>query len=301
MLENVTRRRLALPGRGVDIALLDWGGEGPLALLHHANGFCAATWDLVARRLRERYRVVAMDARGHGDSSKPAGADAYAWTEFGADLAAVARVLAPEAGGRVALGLGHSFGGTSMVMAAAAEPGLFGRLVLVDPVLPPPAELAGTVDPERGARAEKLVEGARKRRTLWPDRAEARASWIEKPLFADWDPRALDLYLAYGMADRPDGQVELKCSGRTEAAIFSQGFTFDVWKLAEAVEIPVLLLWASRGDFPRAVYEQFAARMADARVEDVDAGHLVPMERPDRVVDAVWRFAPAQGDQRSTG
>lgn len=303
MLEDVTRRRLALPERGVEFALLDWGGDGPLALLHHANGFCAATWDLVARPLRERYRVVGMDARGHGDSSKPEGPEAYAWPEFGADLAAVARVLAAEHGGSVALGLGHSFGGTSMVMAAAAEPGLFGRLLLVDPVLPPPPELA-RVDPQRGLRADKLVEGARKRRTLWPDRAEARASWREKPLFADWDPRALELYLDHGMADRPDGQVELKCSGETEATIFSQGFEFDVWKLAEAVGVPVLLLWATRGDFPRAVYEQFAARLGDGRVEDVESGHLVPMERPELVLDAVRRFAPADGRagaQRSTG
>src|SRR5678809_1114899 len=65
-----------------------------------------------------------MDARGHGDSSRGTGARPYAWHEFGADLAAVARTLAKQHG-RVALGLGHSFGGTSMVLAAAEEPELF--------------------------------------------------------------------------------------------------------------------------------------------------------------------------------
>src|SRR5258706_5837286 len=104
MLEDVTRRRLALPEHGVEIALLDWGGSGPLALFHHANGFCAATLDLVARPLRRHFRVIGMDARGHGDSSRPgasfaqraegerrpSGGEPYAWGEFGADLAAVA-------------------------------------------------------------------------------------------------------------------------------------------------------------------------------------------------------------------
>ena len=73
ILAAAERRVLRLPGRGVDIALLDWGGDGPLALLHHANGFCKGVWGLVAEGLRRDFRVVAMDARGHGDSSKPKG------------------------------------------------------------------------------------------------------------------------------------------------------------------------------------------------------------------------------------
>jgi len=44
MLSRVRRRKLALRDSAIEIALLDWGGEGPLALLHHANGFCAAAW-----------------------------------------------------------------------------------------------------------------------------------------------------------------------------------------------------------------------------------------------------------------
>ena len=138
---------------------------------------------------------------------RPNGENAYAWREFGADLAAVARVLAAEHGGRIALGLGHSFGDTSMLLAAAEEPALFERLVLVDPVLHEP-RAAQSYDPERSARALGLVERASRRRVVFPDRAAARENWRDKELFADWDPRAFDLYLAEGMADRPDGQVE---------------------------------------------------------------------------------------------
>ena len=66
MLDDVLRRRISLPENGVEIAILDWGGDGPLALLHHANGFSAAVWGPVAEHLRGRFRVVAVDARGHG-------------------------------------------------------------------------------------------------------------------------------------------------------------------------------------------------------------------------------------------
>ena len=124
MLEGVERRRFALPESGLEIALLDWGGDGPLALLHHANGFCAAVWGLVASGLRHRYRVIALDARGHGDSSRPSGSGAYHWDRFAEDLVEVAERLVAEAGGgSLALGVGHSFGGTSFLGAAARQIG----------------------------------------------------------------------------------------------------------------------------------------------------------------------------------
>jgi pimeloyl-ACP methyl ester carboxylesterase len=290
---DARRRRLALPESGVEIALLDFGGEGPLALLHHANGFCAALWAPVAERLRQRFHVVAMDARGHGDSSKPEGAAHYAWPRFGEDAAAVAqRLLAEQGGGRVALGLGHSFGGTALLVAAAARPGLFGRLVAVDPVLFTPA--GSDDDPGRPERSARLVEGALRRRHDFASRDEARARFAERELFRRWDPRALELYLAEGLRDRPDGRVELKCPGAVEAAIFASARDFDLWAVASRVALPALLLWARDGDFPRAVYEAYAARMPDARVRDVDAGHLVPMERPDLVADEALAFTAAE-------
>jgi pimeloyl-ACP methyl ester carboxylesterase len=286
----------------VEIALLDWGGEGPLALLHHANGFCAAMFDPVARELRRRYRVVGMDARGHGDSSKPEGDAAYAWHQFGEDALAVARALAASRGEpRVALALGHSFGGTSFLLAASLDPAIFDRLVLVDPVLPPPGGKPMAIDPARAQRVGSMVDRARKRREVFDSREDARESWRDKEMFSRWTPRAFDLYLAEGLADRPDGRVELKCPAAVEAAIFAAGPDFDPWEVASRVTTPARLLWAQQGDFPRRVYEEVAGRMADASIRDVATGHLVPMERPDLVVEAVFDFAGEARGQRSVG
>jgi len=292
MLAGVERRRITLAPSGIEIALLDWGGDGPIALLHHANGFCAATWALVAERLRPHFRVIAMDARGHGDSSRPEGESAYAWPNFGRDAAAVAGRLADELRRpRIALGLGHSFGGTSLLIAAAEHPRLFERLVLVDPVLPPPPLETARIDPRRSERGDGLSERARRRREIFPDRETARRAWSEKPLFQDWDPRAFELYLQEGLRERPDGQVELKCASEVEAAIFSQGRGFDTWQIAARVrETPTLLLWAERGDFPRAVFEEVAKRMGDARIHDTPTGHLIPMEQPALVAEEALAF-----------
>lgn len=300
ILAAATRRRLALPERGVEIALLDWGGEGPLALCHHANGFCKGTLGLVADALRGRFRVVAMDARGHGDSSKPREPSAYRWHHFAEDALAVAEQLVAEGGeADVALGIGHSFGGTSLLGAAARRPGLFGRLLLVDPVTPPPPSSERSA--EQAEQVQRLVDGARKRRPDWPSREEARAWLAERSLFADFLPEALDLYVEDGMRERPEGGVALQCPPEVEATIFGASGELDVFELARGVATPALFLRASRGAFPRAAYEAMASRMRAARVEEVDSGHLIPMEHPERVVEAALHFAAEAGEAAGAG
>ncbi|MCP5060307.1 MAG: alpha/beta hydrolase [bacterium] len=294
LLAQAERRSIVLPDRGAEIALLDWGGEGPIALLHHANGFCKGTWARVAEGLRADYRVVAMDARGHGDSPQPAGdpADVYAWDEFAFDLIAVAEQLLAESGDRqIAVGVGHSFGGTSMLGAASRRPGLFGRLVLVDPVTPPPPDQE---PPERPVHVDNLVEGALKRRADWPSAEEAREWWAERDFFAAWQPEALDLYTLDGLHKRADGNVELKCSPEVEAAVFNQSRGLDVRVLARRTQTPVLWLWARGGNFPLPFHQALVAMMPAAHLEEVDAGHLVPMERPELIVEAVRGFVADQ-------
>jgi pimeloyl-ACP methyl ester carboxylesterase len=280
-------RRLRLAERGVEIALLDYGGPGPLALAHHANGFCKGMWAEVAGLLRGRVRVVAMDARGHGDSSQPEADAAYAWREFAADLAAVAAQLVAEAGRPLALGMGHSFGGTSLLGAESLAPGRFERLLLLDPVTPPPPAAA---PPERAAHVESMVDAARRRRGDWPSRAEARAWFAERSLFANWRPEALDLYVLDGLRERPDSGVELKCPGAVEAAVFAQGEGVDLPAWVRGLAPPALWLQAERGNFPLPYYQALAGSMRAARVEQAPAGHLIPMERPDLVADAALRL-----------
>ncbi|MGH0033139.1 MAG: alpha/beta fold hydrolase [Myxococcota bacterium] len=295
---TATRRRLDLPDRGVGIALLDWGGDGPLALLHHANGFCAALWEPVALALRERFRVVAMDARGHGRSSAPEGDAAYTWDHFGLDAGAVARALLAERGeDRAGLALGHSFGGTSLMLAASRDPELFEALVMVDPVLHPPPDSGQP----RSSPALELADRTRKRQRVFDSREAARAGLREKDLFAGWQPRSFEIYLEEGFVDRPDGRVELACDPGVEAAVFRNGVGFDAWAPAERVTTRTLILWAEGGNFPRFVHEAVASRMADARVHAAAAGHLVLMEDPDLVVREVLAFVGERPAQRSTG
>ena len=57
---------------------LDWGGSGHPLLFLHGGGINAHTWDVLTLMLRDRYRCIALDQRGHGDSEWSPVID-YAW------------------------------------------------------------------------------------------------------------------------------------------------------------------------------------------------------------------------------
>src|SRR6266545_2048592 len=67
---------------------LDWGNETapPVVCVHGYTG-SAQGFSSIARRLRDRFHVLAMDVRGHGESEwSPAGASKY--EDQASDLAA---------------------------------------------------------------------------------------------------------------------------------------------------------------------------------------------------------------------
>jgi pimeloyl-ACP methyl ester carboxylesterase len=282
----------------VEIALLDWGGDGPVILAHHANGFCAGMWGEVAEALSGRFRLVAMDARGHGDSSKPESPRAYAWDRFVDDVVAVAETLASEApDGTLGVGAGHSFGGAATLMAAARRPELFASVLLLDPVIMDP-EMLKLVGKRRHSGG-MLAAVTRRRRRMWASRDEAVELWVKHAFFKDWTPRARALYAEFGLADRLDGQVELKCPPEVEATIFEYGGSLEPLPVAHRISAPTLFVHAARGTFEEHVYADVAARMPRARVESLDVGHLMLMEQPAVVVDALLRVASETQD--STG
>lgn len=59
-------------------------GEGPVVTLSHSLGCNVSMWDEQARVLRERYRVLRYDTRGHGQTSAPPGP--YSLEQLAGDL-----------------------------------------------------------------------------------------------------------------------------------------------------------------------------------------------------------------------
>jgi pimeloyl-ACP methyl ester carboxylesterase len=177
-------------------------------------------------------------------------------------------------------------GGAVMLAAAARQPGLFGRIVGVDPVVLPPG-----IDRARISSGNPMAEAARKRRPVFESRQAVVEAYRGRRVFAGWQPRALELYAEAGFRDRPDGQVELKCSGGVEAAVFSRAASLDLYTEARALGVPGVLLHAARGDFALADYRALAAHSHWLRVESLDSGHLAPMIDPAQVAERVRAFS----------
>ncbi|MCP4004802.1 MAG: alpha/beta hydrolase [bacterium] len=290
MSDDPTERIVALPKREVDLAVLDWGGSGPVALLAHANGFCAGLFDPVARGLTQNFRVLGFDSRGHGASSRPPVPEGYQWGEFVEDLIAISETLLEELGAkRIALAVGHSFGGTTTLVAAARRSDIFDRVALLDPVVIP-QDLELEMLRNRAGGVHPMAEIARKRRDRFESRETARASWQGRGPFADWTPHALDLYLRYGLRDRPEGGVELSCPREVEAAVFDAGPSIDTFAEAAEYRGEGLLLRAAQGNFPRQVYERLVEIAPSIELDEIDAGHLLPMIVPDQVTARLLEF-----------
>src|SRR5687767_8481984 len=114
------------------VAVYDFGGHGPDLLLAHATGFHAHVWLPVVEHLRDRFRCVAVDERGHGDS--PGGPDVdLGWRQSAHDLFPVIEAAALQR----PFGVGHSAGGAQLLMAEQDAPGTFRALYCYEPVLPP--------------------------------------------------------------------------------------------------------------------------------------------------------------------
>jgi pimeloyl-ACP methyl ester carboxylesterase len=277
----------AVDSDGVSIHYLDWEapapGAPPLVLLH-ATGFLAVMWRPIADRLAARFRVIAVDQRGHGDSGKPP--DGYTFEVFADDLQRLIDALGLER----PLVAGHSSGATTIVTHAARFPGVLGRVVLIEPILPRPDWFSNI--PPGGRSSMSLADGARKRRAVWSSREEALASYRTKDMFRGWDQDVLRAYVDEGMSDRDDGQVELKCPPPIEGRFFDAVRDVDAWAMLPKLSCPVLFLWGAES--------HLHGRGLDAAAQDAlphastvivpGTTHFLPQERPDEVARLMVGF-----------
>ena len=128
---NVTIGNNRLRVNGVELAWSERGtspGTAPALVLVH--GFTGAAHDFVLEvdALAGRRRVVTLDQRGHGQSTRSCPIEDYTIDQLTDDLIAF---LATVGGGPVDL-LGHSMGGRVVMGVALRRPDLVHSLILMD-------------------------------------------------------------------------------------------------------------------------------------------------------------------------
>jgi len=270
----------------------DWGGTGPDLHFAHANGFPPGVYRKLIGELSKRHHVVSMSARPLWPDSSPV--KLRDWSLFAEDMSAELS----NRGLRGIIGVGHSLGAATSLLAASSDPGLFSAVVAVDPLI-----LTGSHSLFWGAMKAVglgeqlgLVRGARRRREQFSDRGEARTTYASKRVFAGWDPEVLDDYLEAGMIELPQGGLHLRYPREWEARIFSVA-PHNLWAQLRKLSAPTLFVQGEHSDtFLDAARTRVKREVpASSTAVVVDCSHFLPMERPVELAQVIDEFLEKEG------
>lgn len=255
---------------GLHLRYREWGMAGPdrptLVMIH---GFANSlqSFRLLAPRLADCCRVVALDLPGFGLSDKPAKHDYHNGPQAEIVIRA-ARALGLDG----PIYVGHSLGGAIALQAAVRDPQARG-LVLLNPgilstgvpkivqvALPPLPRLSAKIFASREFRGEFL-----------------RKSFVDPSIVTE---QVIDDVM---LAARSEGYMD----GMT--SLMGQYAEGEEIALAERVRVPVLIPWGDRDrNKPRGEADALQALLPGSKlVRFADAGHYVHEEAPEGVAQAI--------------
>jgi esterase len=278
-------------GDGVRLHYLDWGGAADdgarahaTALFLHGGGLNAHTWRRTIADLVPGIRCVALDLRGHGDSSWHPDGD-YALESHAADVAAVVADL----GLTWFVLVGMSMGGAVALTYAGRHPDDLRGLVMID------SGPAGSREDGR-RRLGELMAGHQEYPSL--DAAVERAMAV----IPGRDPERLRRSVARNMRESPNGtwswkwdpRIRWRAAGMSpdEERAFADERSRRLWAAAAAVTCPTLIVRGGASDmFPEADAHRAVTAFADARLVTIEgAGHTVQSDRPEALAESLRTF-----------
>jgi pimeloyl-ACP methyl ester carboxylesterase len=266
-------------------------GDGPPVILLHGFPETSYAWRFQIPELARKYRVIAPDLRGYGETDKPA--TGYDKRTMANDLRELMQVLDIP---KIAL-VGHDRGARVATRFAKDFPYLLDRLVVMDNV---PTRI---VSREFSARLAK---------SYWffifnqvPDLPEALISgredlWL-RHLFSDWcyNPLAIDgeAFDTYVKAYRRPGALR---GAMSDYRAIGEDVAQDLVDADQKIACPTLALWGE--DFHavgrmfdmKQVWEEMASNLSVAPIPR--AGHLPQEEQPELVNAALLDFLRGWGE-----
>ncbi|MBF4998509.1 alpha/beta hydrolase [Nocardia sp. BSTN01] len=254
---TVTRATFEVNGRR--LSYLDFGGAGRPLLALHGHMSNAASFTDLGERLGDRWRLIALDQRGHGFSDR---AGDYSRAGYIADIAALLDHLGL---GSVVL-LGHSLGGINAYQFAARHPERVEAFIDVD----------GAVSLGLDGRNPLHFVLA------LPYEAPTRAALVEAmgPMGA---------HFADVVRERADGRWSLPFHPGDMVASEDQVHG-DHWADWTSSVCPALLIRAAHGVIPREQAEAMIERRPNTRMVELDTDHFVYANDPDGFGEAVGEF-----------
>jgi 3-oxoadipate enol-lactonase len=237
----------------------DREGQGPVVMLCHALGCDLSMWDAVAERLSQRFTVIRYDARGHGQSTAPAGP--YSMEMLADDAAAL---ITAQAAGPVHF-VGLSMGGMTAQALAARHPQLVKSITIANAALvygePAAAMWQARMDTVRKQGVAAVAESAIQR-------------WFTPEFIAD---------TVGGGAARVAAlrQKFEKIAPEPYAASCAAVAGIDFRISNQRITCPTLVIAGSRDEAtPLALSEAIASSISGAQLVTLPAAHLSAVEQP---------------------
>lgn len=252
---------------GVRLYYTDEGkGDPPLLFVH---GWCCdhTYWRKQVPLFRRRHRVVAVDLRGHGRSSKPK--QDYTMAAFARDL----EWLIVQLDLRRPVVIGHSMGGVIALHLAGRNRRPLSSVVIVDSVLFP------KFDRRERALLPQIFAGLE-----GPAYQDVARQVIDDFLFVPASPPRLHRQVREAMVRAPQ-HVMSSCF---------RNLWIDNTAAARAVKVPALAIVAGQ----RNIAELAAAKRAVPGVQlgvTVGAGHFIQLEAPQQLNAMLQTFIAQLG------
>ena len=255
---------------------LDWGGQGkqPMLLLHGFMGH-AHVWDAFALEFRNRYHVIALDQRGHGESDWSRNL-AYSIDDHFSDICGFAESLGLD--GMILVG--HSMGGRNALLYAGCFPEKVKRLVVVD---------SRPLDTERSSNAlkEMLMH--------FPLQADALEHVIESilRLYPLLTPDIACHMARYGYGQTKEGKYVPKYDARMSLQCRKSSYSAEsLWAFVSNISCPALIVRGEKSPFlSREDAKQLLAHLPRGFLREVGhSTHMPVQENPEEFKAAVWDF-----------
>jgi pimeloyl-ACP methyl ester carboxylesterase len=267
-----TARKRSVAVGDLFLSFLEWGTAGRPVLCFLHGGSAHAHWfDIVAPPFTDRFHVIALDQRGHGESewAKP---PAYATENFAADLLGFVDALGFA---RVTL-IGHSMGGHNAMSFSAWHPDRVRALVIIDsrPMIPTD-------------RLDRLRRRGERTLRPYPSREAAAQSFRLVPRETNADPALLAHMGAAGVVERDGAWVY-----RFDPASNAERRPVDAWTLLDRITAPTLI---ARGELspvlPRDMADKLRSAIRGASLVEIPASyHHVTLDNPAGFVLELDRF-----------
>ncbi len=250
---------------GLKFHYLDWGTEGkqPILFLHGAlqQGH---SWDFVALPLCIDYHVLALDARGHGESQWASDSD-YSLEAHQRDLDGFVEALGLEQ----FILVGHSMGGRNGYVFTARHPEKVKALVIVD------------TGPQMRSQGETRIRQFRE----LPDELDSYQEFATR--VQEYTGRSREQVLGalkHSIRQRPDGKWTWKYDRLLRTPGFRPGSwpPERLWECLTNIHCPTLIIRGSQSDiFAPEVMERMLQVMPQSTSAVVPrAGHLVAGDNP---------------------